>query len=82
MEGHPKFSTLKELETKIKDRRAYLAQTERDILTATENGAYAIRDLQIEVDTILAEKARLLKQNLTIQQNIREHKITFASLTS
>lgn len=71
-----KQSQLKDLNKLIKDRKEYLAQIEKDILTATENGAYAMRDLQTEIVGLQDEKARLMRKNFELAQQIREKNLT------
>lgn len=69
----------KSLNSEIQERKRYLKQINDEIDLATENGAARLRDLVIEIDGCEREKARLLKQLLTLKQQIRELEVVKAS---
>lgn len=69
-----KQQTLRQLDQTIRERREYLATIERDIEVATQTGAFALTEVQSEINVLNNEKARLLRQNLELAQSIRERK--------
>ena len=72
--------TQRQLESAIVDRAAYLRQIERDIEEVTLAGSDRIRVLQGEIDSLEREKARLMKQLLGLNQQIRERKLVVVQI--
>lgn len=59
----------------IQDRRAYLKQIEQEIEDVTLAGNDRMRDIQDDIEQLEQEKARLLKFNMSLEQQIRENKL-------
>jgi len=64
----------------IQERRAYLKQIEADIEAVSLAGNDQMRDIQGDIEQLEQEKARLLKNNLSLDQSIREKKTLLADL--
>lgn len=63
---------LKQLNDEIAEAKATLSRLNKEIEGAELAGADALRGLSIEVDQLEKEKARLMKQLLSLKQKIDE----------
>lgn len=68
------------LNNTILERKAYLAQIERDIESVTKAGSEKLQDVYREIEMAENEKAKLLQELFGIRQQIREHKTILSSL--
>lgn len=68
---------LKTLNAEIKEAQNTLNRINKEIEAAELAGADAIRGISIEIDQLDKEKARLMKQLLSLKQNIEEHTLAF-----
>lgn len=64
-------STLNKTKSDLVEAKEYLVTIETQILIATTAGNDALRDLQREVEEMQIEKASLIKELLSIRQDIR-----------
>lgn len=64
----------------LENRKAYLIQIERDIEAVTLAGADRLRVIQGEIDAAEKEKARLMKLNIGLEQQVRETRELLAQL--
>lgn len=78
MEAKRRQRRLDDINAQIKERTEYLTRINDDIDAATIVGADRLRELAGEVTELEEEKARLMKQNLGLEQRIRENKLHLA----
>lgn len=64
----------------IKDRKDYLKQIEHEIEEVTTAGNNKLLVLHGEIDVIERKKATLLKENLELEQKIRENRAIVDSI--
>lgn len=78
MAAEQRRQKLREINAEISERSAYLVKINDDIDTATIAGSDRLRELAGEITALEDEKARLMKQNLGLEQKIRENKLRIA----
>lgn len=69
-----KPTKLQELNNEIAERKAYLKKIEEEIAAVTDAGNNQLLTIHGEINAAEHVKADLLRQNLEIEQRIRENK--------
>lgn len=71
---------LKSLNEQIVERRSYLVIIERDIEAVTLAASNQLLILKGEIGLLEEQKAELMRQNLLLEQQIRENMLTVQEL--